>query len=980
MKLRLTILTLFIFSLATTAFGQRAKIEGYVSTDKGVRVAGVRIVVTPGGQAGTTDNKGHFAISLPDDIKPGQAARISVERVGWVIFNPMFGNCDTKSAERNYEPLRVIIVPKGSLLALSPKRISEVVARWSVERNKQLQEIHRLHSEVTDLKREQDEYAFLRKYAEEYGITLDKLISAANQWAQIKEGDDKEERALKEYWQKHYDSAARLALEAGQEADAELERANQQKIEASRKKIKRNMIAGDSFYAEYKFSEALAAYSGIEQLFEARKISKEDFTEEWAEVKLLLGNTKGALGIRVEGEAGPRLLTEALDDYRQATSFYTRAQSPPDWAMMQNNLGVVLSYLGERANGSESIEYLNESLAAYQAALEVYTREQSPQDWADTQNNLGVVMNDLGVRKDGDESIKYLNDAAAAYRSTLEVYTRDRAPQAWTDTQNNLGNVLSDLGERVEASKSIEYLNEAAAIFRATLKVRTREQLPQDWAATQNNLGVVLYDLGVRGEASKSLKNLNEAAAAYQAALEVYTREQSPQDWAAMQNNLGNVLRQLGVRVERSGSIKYLSDAAAAYHSALEVYTRKQSPQDWASTQSNLGVVLSDLGERTGGSKCIEYLDEAAAAYRSALEVYTRTQLPQEWARAQSNLGIVLNDLGERTEGTKGVGYLNEAVAAYHAVLEVRTRAQLPQDWAMTQNNLGNVLRTLGERAPGSDSIRYLNDSAAAFRAALEVYTRDQLPQDWAMTQNSLGVTLSDLGKRIEEPKGIKHLNEAAAAYHSALEVYTRAQLPQEWAMTQKNLAFTYLLLKDWPSASEAYANLLQTNPDDAEAYGRAASLYHNMLFKFDQAFALHQQWLARHQDDISAQAHLAEASFTTAQFSECEQGIAALLSQSKISDSTKTALRAIEIASLLALGQSKQVPSRLDALIEGVAHQPPTFKIEWNFDGTRYFIAHSEKLLARRIWLGHLLDALASKDQDTMLKALQEVRSTYKA
>jgi tetratricopeptide (TPR) repeat protein len=238
---------------------------------------------------------------------------------------------------------------------------------------------------------------------------------------------------------------------------------------------------------------------------------------------------------------------------------------------------------------------------------------------------------------------------------------------------------------------------------------------------------------------------------------------------------------------------------------------------------------------------------------------------------------------------------------------------------------------------------------------------------------------LSDLGVRGEASKSFRNLNEAAAAYRAALEVYTRAQLPQDWAMTQNNLAFTYMLLKDWPSASEAYANLLQTNPDDAEAYRRAASLYHNMLFKFDQAFALHQQWLARHQDDISAQAHLAEASFTTARFSECEQRIAALLSQSEISDSTKTVLRAIEIASLLALGQSKQVPSRLDALIEDVARQPPTFKIEWRFDGTRYFIAHGEKLLARRIWLEHLLDALASKDHDTMLKVLQEVRETYK-
>jgi hypothetical protein len=57
MKLRLTLLTLSILSLAITASAQ-AKIEGYVSNDKGSRVGGLGIVVTPGGQTSRLITKG----------------------------------------------------------------------------------------------------------------------------------------------------------------------------------------------------------------------------------------------------------------------------------------------------------------------------------------------------------------------------------------------------------------------------------------------------------------------------------------------------------------------------------------------------------------------------------------------------------------------------------------------------------------------------------------------------------------------------------------------------------------------------------------------------------------------------------------------------------------------------------------------------------------------------------------------------------
>jgi tetratricopeptide (TPR) repeat protein len=329
-----------------------------------------------------------------------------------------------------------------------------------------------------------------------------------------------------------------------------------------------------------------------------------------------------------------------------------------------------------------------------------------------------------------------------------------------------------------------------------------------------------------------------------------------------------------------------------------------------------------------GGKERVKYLDEAAAAHRAALEVHTRTQFPQDWARAQANLAGVFFDLGLKTEGEQGFKYLNEAATKYRAALDVLTRVQSPQSWAFQQEYLGLLLGVLGERAEGAERIKYWNEAVVALRAALEIFTRSQFPQHWA------GV--------------------------------------------QKYLASIYVLLEDWPRASEAIELVLQVFPNDEEMNDLGAVVYHDELFNFERSFALKRE-LVKRENDVNAQANFAESHFTTARFAEAEQRINDLLARPEVSISTKTALRALEIANLLAIQRANQVSNKLGVLIEEVTRQPAAFKVEWNFAGTRYFITHNEKLLPYRAWLERLLDAIKSEDRDSMMKALQEVQAEFK-
>jgi tetratricopeptide (TPR) repeat protein len=962
---------LFVLFISSAAYGQQAKLEGYVSDDKDNRVSAARIVA-PGGQAAETDSQGHFTIAFPSHVQPGLATRIEVVKPNWVIYEPMLGNCVTQSSARNYEPLKVIIVSKGSPLALAPKRLSQVIARWANERAK-------LQSQVDKLSSQRDEYAFLKEYSEKYGFTLEQFVNAGQQWAQSKGSDDKEEQALKEYFLKNYDRAAQLAHESALVADEELERDNKKKIEDSLKVIRRFKLEGNALSEQYKFREALVAYNEIEKRFSTRKLSKEDLIDEWAETRLVLGLTKQELGIRVEGQESQLLLAESVKDYQEALTVNTRAQLPEQWAATQNNLGNVLQSQGERLEGAEGVRLLTHSVEAYREALNVQTREQLPQQWAMTQNNLGMVLSAQGERLEGAESMRLLAQSVEAYREALKVHSREQLPQQWAMTQNNLGIVLRSQGERLEGAEGVNLLAQSVEAYREALKVYTREQRPQEWATTQNNLGIVLQSQGERLEGAEAVKLLVQSVEAYREGLKVRTREQLPQDWAATQNNLGMVLSLRGVRLEGAEGVRLLAQSVEAFRGALKVYTREQLPQQWAATQNNLGMVLSSQGERLKGAKGVNLLAQSVEAYREALKVRTREQLPQQWAMTQNNLGTVLCSQGERLDGAEGVKLLAQSVEAFREALKVHSREQLPQQWAATQNNLGNVLRTQGERLERAEGMNLLTQAIEACREALKVRTREQLPQDWAMTQNNLGMVLSAQGERLEGAEGMKLQAQAVEAYRLALKVMTREQLPQLWVTTQNNLAGAYYLLRNWLGAAESYANVLTLYPDDEEAYSRLSAIYHEALFKFEEAFALNQQWLARHPDDISAQADFAERHFTTGRFAECGRRISALLTRPEVSVSVKTVLRAIEIANLLALGQSKQVPARMKALIAEVSSQAAEFKVTWSFDGTRHFIGKNEKPSPYRAWLGKLFDALAGKDREAILDALLQAGASFK-
>ncbi len=504
-------------------------------------------------------------------------------------------------------------------------------------------------------------------------------------------------------------------------------------------------------------------------------------------------------------------------------------------------------------------------------------------------------------------------EALKSYNKAREFISKEKHPREWAEIEVLIGVTKLLLAERVGGKEGTLFLSEAVAAVRNASEADTREQWPREWAMTKILLGTALVAQGEQADNEAAVPLFNEADTAIRQALQVISRENWPLERAVAHIGLGTALQMRGERTGGEVGGRLLTEAVSAYRQTLQVTTGVRYSLTLLLTQltqSLLGNALRAQAELVGQEASMLLLDEAVIILRQALQGETHQLEPLTllWGRTQLFLGEALRAQGERTEGEAGTRLLVDAVAAYRQILQKYTREQLPQLWAMTQSSLGGALQAQGARMKGEAGARLLAEAVAAYREALKVITREHLPQDWATTQSNLGDALMRQGERAEGQESVRLLAEAAAAYREALKVRTREHLPQQWATTQNNLAKALYLLKDWVNAAEGYRNVLSLYPDEDEAYSRASGIYHDILFRFQEAYELNRNWLQRHPNDLIAQADFAEKDFTTGGFVECEKMIAGLLSVPEIKESSKVALRVIEIANALALGKGKQV------------------------------------------------------------------------
>ena len=116
--------------------------------------------------------------------------------------------------------------------------------------------------------------------------------------------------------------------------------------------------AGVSHSARYDYAAALRVSQQAAQL-----VRRDQSPALWAEVQSWIGIAHYQLGIRVEGAAAGDHLRQAVAAYRLALEVLTRESLPQGWAMTQNNLAISLGKQAKRTTGEAGTKLLAEAVA-----------------------------------------------------------------------------------------------------------------------------------------------------------------------------------------------------------------------------------------------------------------------------------------------------------------------------------------------------------------------------------------------------------------------------------------------------------------------------------------------------------------------------------------------------------------------------------------------------------------------------------------
>lgn len=194
----------------------------------------------------------------------------------------------------------------------------------------------------------------------------------------------------------------------------------------------------------------------------------------------------------------------------------SREQFPLEWAELQNSLGNILSALGQQRM---DVALYESAIAAFNFALEETTQQDFPSEWATAQFNLGTALQALG-RQEGDS--KLMKAAVDAYTDALLVWTREQNPEEWAITMFQLGASFYTHGKLLKGNRTFQ---KSVVAFKNALAGFDADNHALALAATHNSRGVVLHNLA---ESEENAERMEEAIRAYETALTVCMEQQQP--------------------------------------------------------------------------------------------------------------------------------------------------------------------------------------------------------------------------------------------------------------------------------------------------------------------------------------------------------------------------------------------------------------------------------------------------------------------
>jgi tetratricopeptide (TPR) repeat protein len=299
----------------------------------------IMVTIKETGDTRNTNSQGLFRIFLKDIFKAGEKVTLIVDKPGWRIQYPLEGEARLP-ADLEKELVEVWLLPVGSKLFWTHDRIEKFIQDMAEKSKQQVTQEGR--PEEIDFSR------YIKDWAAKYGFSAQQAKEEIDRWiADVeKNQNDPYKLGLAELVKKNFSEASQLFRESAEYKAKKLEEIRQREKSLVEEVVRDFRLEGEAHYNNYLFAEALNAYKRA-----LNYISKAQTPQLWAATLVDIGRANWEVGIRTMGLAIEQHLNAAIIAYHQALEVYTREQLPQQWATMQNNLGIALQDQGTRTGG-----------------------------------------------------------------------------------------------------------------------------------------------------------------------------------------------------------------------------------------------------------------------------------------------------------------------------------------------------------------------------------------------------------------------------------------------------------------------------------------------------------------------------------------------------------------------------------------------------------------------------------------------------
>jgi hypothetical protein len=358
---------------------------------------------------GPTNPRGEAQLVISQSAAKNGDLRVVISGAGnLVVYEPADGQLPTLKS-----PVRVILLPTGSLALLGPTQIQAYLHRLLLEVNSLQKQVSAQKTEAIQGQGQQQHLtSSMAEFAQAMGFPHDQVDQQVAIWAQginlQAARATAEQKALAAFALKDYAAAAedynqaadatQKQIEAHETTAAAYKKAQQNEVDAARddlrELINQRQAAAGADQLNLKYHDATQTLESAVATANAEYgIHKDDpgFQELWMGAVWLAANARSREGEVAPADQSLPLLAQSAADFGSLAREYAVLGDRQRAAAAQLGLAVALTEQGERTGGDKAAELFDQAVQAYQSSLEVFTRDDLTEDWAWTHINLASL-------------------------------------------------------------------------------------------------------------------------------------------------------------------------------------------------------------------------------------------------------------------------------------------------------------------------------------------------------------------------------------------------------------------------------------------------------------------------------------------------------------------------------------------------------------------------------------------------------------